>query len=438
MRAASAESSDRRGILRFRLRLVFSLSIFILIPACQQNAPAPIEPEPEPQPLLLGDLGSHPLIFKNVSYRIPTGTILGEVRVQGDVVDEMRWTVARSKALDFNVSITDAMRDLGYNMRDSADALFDPTGEVKIRFAMAAILHTAVIDFEYEYSRRRRRRVEGVGTADVEVEVHLHDAVANKTVYKRTFSGHGEDAGLKPNPIISAVVNATLKATTDPEFVRLVSKGPIQEELAAPSVDQLELTACPGDESVSLPRDLSRILDAVIEIQVGSSMGTGVIVSPDGWIVTAAHVIGDAAEIWVRFPNGAQVPATLQESNTEFDVALLRIAGRDYPCSRIRSAAQDLELGSDVFAVNLALGEIRSPTVTRGVVSGYPERQGKRFIQTDASLNPGSSGGPLFASDGTIAGITVRKIMGAGIEGLGFAVPIQDVVHHLSVRIQDD
>ena len=136
--------------MRFRLRLVFSLSVFILIPACQQNAPAPIEPEVEPQPILLGDLGSHPLIFKNVSYRIPTGTILGEVRVRGDVVDEMRWTVARTKALDFNVSITDAMRDLGYNMRDSADALFDPSGEVKIRFAMAAILHTAEIDFEYE------------------------------------------------------------------------------------------------------------------------------------------------------------------------------------------------------------------------------------------------------------------------------------------------
>jgi serine protease Do len=424
--------------LKFRLLLIFSLSSCALFLACLRNEPVPVEPVQEPRPILLGDLGSHPLIFRNVSYRIPTGTIIGEVRVRGDVIDEMRWTVARSKALDFNVSITDAMRDLGYNMRDSADALFDPTGEVKIRFAMAAILHSAAIDFEYEYSRRRRRRVEGIGTADVEVEVHLHDAVANKTVYKRTFSGHGEDEGMKPNPIIGAVVNATLKATTDPEFVRLVSKGPIQAEFAVSSVDQVELTACPGDESVSLPRDLPRILDAVIEIQVGRSMGTGVIVSPDGWIVTAAHVIGDAAEIWVRFPNGAQVPATLQESDTEFDVALLRIVGRDYPCSRIRTAADDLELGSDVFAVNLALGENRSPTVTRGVVSGYPERQGKRFIQTDASLNPGSSGGPLFASDGTIAGITVRKIMGVGIEGLGFAVPIHDVVHHLSVGIQDD
>jgi serine protease Do len=121
-----------------------------------------------------------------------------------------------------------------------------------------------------------------------------------------------------------------------------------------------------------------------------------------------------------------------------FDVALLRIVGRDYPCSQIRAVIQDLELGSDIFAINLALGENQNPTVTRGVVSGYPEQRGRRFIQTDASLNPGSSGGPLFASDGTIAGITIAKGVGVGIEGLGLAVPIRDVIRYLSIRLSDD
>jgi len=350
----------------------------------------------------------------------------------------MRWTVARSKALEFNVSVTDALRDLGYNVRDSADALFDPAGEVKIRYAMAAILHAAVLDFKYEYSRQRQRRLEGVGTADVEVEVQLHDAVANKTVYRRTFSGHGRDEGLKPNPIIGAVVNAILKTTTDSEFVRLTSKGSSQVDFSASSIDEVEFTACPRDESLSLPRDLAETLEAVVEIEVGSVRGAGVLVSPDGWIVTAAHVVDGAPEIWVRFANGAQLPATLQHSDTQFDVALLRILGRDYPCSQISTAIQDLELGGDVFAINLALGENRDPTVTRGVVSGYPEQEGKRFIQTDASINPGSSGGPLYAPDGTIAGIMVLKSVGVGIEGLAFAVPIHDVVRYLSISLEDD
>ena len=425
---------------RFQPTLYLCLSGCILSLACLQKAPIPIEPElePEPQPIALGELGSHPLIFRNVAYRIPTGTILGKVRVRGKVVDEKRWSVARSKALDFNVSVTDGLRDLGYNIRDSADALFDPAGQVKIRFVMAAILHSAALDFEYEYSFRRQRPTDGVGIADVEVEVQLYDAVANKTVYRQSFSGHGRDEGLKPHPIVDAVVNGILKATTDSEFVKLISKSPNQANLSAPSFDEVKLTACTKDESVSLPRDLSETLEGVIEVEVGSGMGTGVIVSPDGWIVTAAHVVEGAPEIWVRFANGAQVPATLERSDTQFDVALLHISGRDYPCSEIRTAIQDLELGSDVFAINLALGENRNPTVTRGVVSGYPEQEGKRFIQTDASVNRGSSGGPLFASDGTIAGITVVKLVGVGVEGLGFAVPIRDVVRYLSIRLRDD
>ncbi len=358
--------------------------------------------------------------------------------MRGVVVDELRWTAARSKALVFNVSVTDGLRDLGYNVRDSADALFDPMGDVKIRYVMAAILHSAALDFEYRYSRRREGRGEGVGTADVEVEVQLHDAVANKTLYRRTFYGHGEDEGLKPSPIINAVVNAILKATSDAEFVRLIAKSSSQADVSASSIDEVELTACPRDESMSLPRDLPETLEAVVEIEVGRSKGTGVIVSPDGWILTAAHVVDGAPEIWIRFANGAQLPATLQQSDTQFDVALLRIHGRNYPCSRIRTAIQDLELGSDVFAINLALGENRNPTVTRGVVSGYPEQDEKRFIQTDASVNPGSSGGPLFASDGTIAGLTIIKFVGLEFEGLGFAVPIRDVIRYLSLRVKDD
>jgi serine protease Do len=424
--------------LRSSFLLTFCLSTCVFILACSQNTLVPPAPEPEPKPIPLGELGSHPLIFKNVAYRIPTGTVLGEVRVGSRVVDEMRWTVAESKALDFNVSVTDGLRELGYNVRDSADALFDPAGDVKIRYVMAAILHSTELDFQYEEVRRRRRAPIGVGVADVEVEVQLHDAIANKTVYGRTFQGHGEDEGVKPNPIINAVVQAILKTTTDAEFVRLVAKGDREAEGSGSAVSEVAIAACRKGESSSLPHDLPKALEAVVELQVGGIKGTGVMVSPDGWIVTAAHVVDGAPEIWVRFANGVQVPATLEKIDTQFDVALIRVQGRAYPCAPIRSGAKDLAIGSEVFAINLSVGEKAKPTVARGVISGYPEQDGKRFIQTDASVNPGSSGGPVFASDGTVAGIMVAKAFGIGIEGLGFAVPISDVVGYLSVRLGDD
>lgn len=420
-----------------RSRLILHIFGCVLFLACSQKTPAPVQPESVPKPIPLGEHGSHALFFKNVSYRIPTGTILGEVRVGRDVIDEMRWTVARSRALDFNVSVTDGLRDLGYEMRDSADALFDPTGEVKIRYVMAAVLHTVELDFEYEKTRRRRNTT-GVGTADVEVEVQLFDAVANRTVYRRTFYGHGEDAGMKPNPIINAVVEAILKSTTDPAFVKLVSKRPDPAEGSITSISKLDLAACQRDESTVLPLDLPTALESVVEIQVGRVLGTGVIISPDGWILTAAHVVNDAPEIWVRFRNGAQVLAALERSDARFDVALIRVQGRSYPCSPIRLATEDLAIGSDVFTINLALGDDSKPAVARGVVSGFPELEGKRFIQTDASVNAGSSGGPVFAPDSSIAGITVLKAYGIGVEGIGFAVPIDDVIRYLSVGFSED
>jgi serine protease Do len=422
-----------------RSRLYSSLCLLgcALALACLKEPTLVSEPEPEPSPIPLGEVAPHPLIFRNVSYRIPTGTIIGEVLIGSRVVDEMRWSVARTRALDFNVSVTDALRDLGYNMRDSADALFDPAADVKTRYVMAAILRSVELDFAYK-RKRTNRQPEGVGIADVEVEVQLYDAVASKTVYKRVFSGHGEDEGMKPNPIIGAVVDAVLKATTDTDFVSLVSRSPGSTHPAKAPVDLVELAACPIDEPLSLPRDLEKSLEAVLEIQVGSIVGTGVIISPDGWILTAAHVVDGASEVWVRFANGAQLPATIQQSDTEFDVALLHIPGREYPCSQLRTHSEDLELGKDVFAINIAVGKNRAPTVTRGVVSGYPEEERKRFIQTDASVNPGSSGGPLLASDGTIAGITIAKFVDVGYEGLGFAVPISDVVRHLGVQLNDN
>ena len=424
------------------MRSRFHLSLFLLgcalaLACVKEPPPASGNLEPELRPIPLGNVETHPIIFRNVSYRIPTGTVIGHVRVGSRVIDEMRWSVARSKALDFNVSVTDGLRNLGYNMRDSADALFDPAAEVKIRYVMAAVLHSVELDFEYERSRRRRQP-EGVGTADVKIEVQLHDAIAKKTVYKRVFSGHGHDEGMKPNPIIGAVVDAILKATTDSGFVGLVSRSASKGNVSTAAVEMVEMPSCPSGESLSLPDDVSESLKAVLEIQVGSVVGTGVLVSPDGWILTAAHVVDGASEIWVRFANGVQLPAKVQQADTEFDVALLSIAGRDYPCSRTSSPSTDLQIGQDIFAVNLALGDDRIPTVTRGVVSGYPEQEGRRYIQTDASVNPGSSGGPLFASDGTIAGITVSKVMGIGYEGLGFAVPIDDVVRYLGVRLVGD
>lgn len=411
----------------------------ILLSCTAREGPKDWAPDPEIVPAAIGESGTEPLTFKGVVYRIPVGQVLGEVRLRRRVVDEMRWSVPRTHSLEFNVAVTDGLRGYGYAVRDAADSIFDRRGrrEVKVRYEMAAVLHDAKLDFAYEYDARREARGKGVGTAEVEVEVRLFDAIEQRTIYERVFSGRAREAGRNPNPMMQAIVGAILKAAGDPGFASIVARRERDSDSAARSPETTQIAACRRRDASDLPADLPSTLRAVVEIQVGSLGGTGVIVSPDGWVLTAAHVVADAPEIWVRLDAGALLPAEVHAVEARSDLALLRIQGREHPCVPLRTAAEKLELGSDVFAINISIGDDREPTVTRGVVSGFPEQEGQRFIQTDASLNPGSSGGPLLSPDGSIAGITVAKLVGNAIEGTGLAVPIEEVVRHLSIRIDE-
>ena len=245
--------------------------------------PAADPPPVQSAPIPLGERGSQPLAFRRVVYRIPSNAVLGEVRVGRRVEDQMRWTVSRSQSKTFNVAVTDGLRALGYDVRDEADSLFDPTGQAKVRYEMAAILHDASVDFQYRVDRRDETRGEGVGTAEVEVEVRLFDALEKRTVYSRRFRGKGREAGMKPNPMMSAVVEAILRTTEDPEFVALLAVSEDGSPIATSgdSDRAVVITACSVEPEQSATEPLPRTLGSVVEIQAGNVAGTGVLISPE-------------------------------------------------------------------------------------------------------------------------------------------------------------
>lgn len=414
--------------------LVIPLAFLMLAIACARPTAPPPAIEETPAPIALGEAGSKPLSFRRVVYRIPANSVIGEVRIGSVQKEEMRWSVSRSHSMSFNVAVTDGLRGLGYDVRDEADALFDPNGSSRVRYEMAAILHDADVDFRYRLNRSRDGAGEGVGTAEAEVEVRLYDTLTKQTVYERRFVGRGQDEGTKPNPLMKAITSGILATAADPEFVALLAVDPALAGGVSEPAPSFSLAACPAPDAVPLPDGLSDALASVVEIRAGNVGGTGVVISPDGWILTAGHVVRDAPEVWVRSGTGLQLPATIHESDPASDLALLRIPGRDHPCSPMRDASTSLDLGSDIFAVSVSVDAAGQPTVTRGVVSGFPVRDGRRLIQTDASINPGSSGGPLLARDGSVAGITVMKLVSRDVEGVGFAVPASDVIRQLGVE----
>src|ERR671932_463103 len=157
---------------------------------------------------------------------------------------------------------------------------------------------------------------------------------------------------------------------------------------------------------------------------MGEGQGSGVLFRRDGQILTNAHVVQGARKIRVTLADGRQFEAACAGADREHDVAMLRIGARDLPVAEL--SERPLRVGQLVIAVGNPYG--LGWTVTSGVVSALgrtlPGPRGvklENLIQTDAPINPGSSGGPLVDAHGRVVGITTAVVQFA--QGLGFAVP---------------
>lgn len=160
------------------------------------------------------------------------------------------------------------------------------------------------------------------------------------------------------------------------------------------------------------------------------SLGSGLIVEPNGIVVTNAHVIEGASSIRVTTLDGRELEADVLGLDRDTDLAVLKVQATDLPAVSLGSSA-DLLIGETVVAIGNPFG--LSNTVTSGVLSArgrsVPSESGERmftdFLQIDASINPGNSGGPLVNLEGTVIGVNTAIISGA--EGIGFAIPADRV-----------
>lgn len=178
---------------------------------------------------------------------------------------------------------------------------------------------------------------------------------------------------------------------------------------------------------------VSHGVKSVVTIIGQNGHGSGCIVSSDGLIVTNFHVIDKQMPVTIRLSNGAEYSCEIVRADSQYDLALLRIDTTGLRCFDLRSEPGN-EIGSEVYSIgtptNIELGQ----TVSKGIISGKREFDGNIYIQTDAAINGGNSGGALSTSTGQLIGIVNAKLAGFGIEGIGFAIPIETVKQRLKLE----
>src|SRR5690554_4543445 len=168
------------------------------------------------------------------------------------------------------------------------------------------------------------------------------------------------------------------------------------------------------------------------------SLGSGLISSADGYVLTNNHVIADAEEIMVRLSDRSELVAKVGGADPRTDVALLKIPGKNLPTVKL-GKSNDLKVGEWVLAIGSPFGFDHS--VTAGIVSAkgrsLPNDNYVPFIQTDVAINPGNSGGPLFNLDGKVVGINSQiYTRSGGFMGVSFAIPI-NVALEVSEQLKD-
>lgn len=270
----------------------------------------------------------------------------------------------------------------------------------------------------------------GMSNCKMTIEWQVLDVLKDEVVWKK------KNTYLQRVSVTKQNVEQTVNILALGAFRKLLKDKKLGELTKISSSDtsveaysQAEFLAC-DQKTGSLPKHIDKVVHATVTVKNGMGLGSGFLISRHGFILTAAHVVSGAEKVEVVTHDEKQLEATVVRRNKQNDVALLYTAVAVDTCLPI--ATSQPSPGQDVFVVGAPDGYESS--VARGVISGIREFEDLKFIQTDASVSPGNSGGPMVDRDGNILGVVSWKVIRPGFEGLGFGVPMDVTLDKLGLK----
>ncbi len=242
---------------------------------------------------------------------------------------------------------------------------------------------------------------------------------------------------------LAGAVAGTSVANADglPDFETLVEEQADTVVSIAVVREALQPAAAESPSLQQLPEELRRFFQQDPRQQPpggsGRGIGSGFIISEDGYVMTNAHVVNGASEVMVTLDDRRQLPATVVGIDESTDIALLKVDASDLPSAQLGDS-DDVAVGEWVLAIGSPFG--LDHTATQGIVSAVsrnlPSGGYAPFIQTDVAVNPGNSGGPLFNTDGVVIGVNSQIYSNSGgYQGLSFAIPI-NVARHVAEQLK--
>ena len=382
--------------------------------------------------------------LSKIIFEVEQGKKIGTVTENRERKD-LKWEESFAVATDeFNKITEDELIKSGYNIKKQVKLFGDEGIDKEAELVIGANLKNLSID--YEVSRRYYRSHSSDNVVikysptnvkcEVELEWQVFSRKKREVIYTTTVKGKSFYNENNDNSVSIAIKDAVRDALIELGFNAEMRKTVQNYSNLLPKIKT-------DTKTVSLPKktpekfaDYAAMIKRSIESTVtvlrdDEGHGSGFLISDNGYLITNHHVIDKAKEITVKFENGFEFPAELVAFDEDYDVALLKIKGSGFKGLAVNTAMAGV--ATDVTSISTPADVKLGQTVSKGIISGKREMEGKLYYQTDVSISPGSSGGPLFNSKGEVIGITTWGLRGGGTEGLNFAIPVSVAIEKLGI-----
>jgi hypothetical protein len=373
-----------------------------------------------------------------INIRIKGGDKLGNFFIKKEPSEILYF----GKTLDFDAdhlkgSVNTVLKDLGYAVPTSEGHSVFSTGSSSrytVQGEMRDIKYDVHASHQYEYRARYETH------CNVEVTWKLvnqnRQAVFElKTTGKSIKFEKGGSAAFE-----DAFENSLYTFLDNKEVMNALAKPAAGSgTAAAKAADNDKLTPI-QIHRVALPKavdnGITLAAKSVVTVMTSDGHGSGCIISGDGYIVTNAHVVGEEETVKVLLADGVEVKGKVVRVNPDMDLALIKVDTDGLNAFQLPSA-NAAEIGADVFAIGTPADKELGQSISKGIISGRRKIDGHALLQTDVSINGGNSGGALVGRSGQLLGIVNAKLVGRGIEGIGFAIPAEQVTEALQLKFID-
>lgn len=388
--------------------------------------------------------------------KVPRGHVVGQTKI-GFLcwpVSSITRTSQRSvNDAEFSSIFFDELKRNNYNVVGDPDDLF-AKGAPATDLVVSGLITYMTMDVCYTNASEYYMNYQyGKASSTLKVEWQVYSNMTKKVLFKSTSDGQAEKSfsdGNAEDVMYLAFSSAVQGLLADKRFYETL----IEPEKSTGNFGGLSDSAVPSGQSMAAngsmsgmngaepgnivvaahsneKRSLDDVKKSVVVLQLGAH-GSGFLLGDEGYIMTNQHVVEGATRMRVVYQDGVVVEGTVIKSDEQRDVAIVKIDNPRYKGLPLR--LDEPSTGTEVFAVGAPLGTDLQGTVTKGIVSGYRELRGERWLQSDATINGGNSGGPLVDSQGRVTALSCLKRIGG--EGIAFFVPLTDGLRVLGVQVK--